>query len=128
MPPWGGVDETGLPIGSAQRPVAVVLGPKGECRDLRLRGPGLDEGGWFMCLATRGVRGLTTDDDPTYRDRILLPIRRCLARERPPEAGPSTSCACWPAAWPEADARSPLVRRIGPGRSGTNINEIETVP
>ena len=34
----------------------------------------------------RHIRAL--DDDPAHLDRVLLPILRCLARERPPEAGP----------------------------------------
>ena len=110
LPPWVEVDETRLSIGDERRPVAVVLGPQGERLDLRLE--------------KRGVRGLTTDDDPVYRpaleaagrdrppctvprqrtvgrhlrgldedslphpDRVLLPIRPCLARARPPELGP----------------------------------------
>ncbi len=44
----------------------MVLGPKGERLDLYLSDPGLDWGGWFTDLAERGVRGLTTDDDPVY--------------------------------------------------------------
>lgn len=40
----------------------------------------------------RHIRGLN-EDDLTHLDRVLLPILRRLARERPPEAGPSTSCA-----------------------------------
>ena len=35
LPPWVEVDETWLSIGGAKRPVAVVLGPKGERLDLR---------------------------------------------------------------------------------------------
>ena len=46
--------------------MAVVLGPEGARLDLRLSGPGLDWGGWCTGLAERGVRGLTTDDDPVY--------------------------------------------------------------
>ena len=66
LPSWVEVDETWLSIGGAKRPVAVVLGPKGERLDLRLSGPGFDWGGWFTVLAQRGVRGVTTDDDPVY--------------------------------------------------------------
>ena len=66
LPPWVKVDETWLPIGGAKRPVAVLLGPQGERLDLRLSGPGFDWGDWFTVLAQRGVRGLTTDDDPVY--------------------------------------------------------------
>ena len=58
------VDETWLSIGGAKRPVAVVLGPKGERLDLRLSGPGFDWGDWFTDLAARGVQGVTTDDAP----------------------------------------------------------------
>ena len=42
----------------------MILGLKGERLDLRLSGPGFDWGGWFTVLAKRGVRGVTTDDDP----------------------------------------------------------------
>ena len=66
LPAWVEVDETWLPIGGEKRPVAVVLGPKGEWLDLRLSGPGFDWGGWFTVLAKRGVQGVTTDDDPVY--------------------------------------------------------------
>ncbi len=66
LPPWVEVDETWLTIGGEKRPVAVVLGPKGERLDLRLSSPGFDWGGWFTVLAKRGVRGVTTDDDPVY--------------------------------------------------------------
>jgi len=66
LPPWVAGDETWLPIGGVKRPVAVVLGPKGERLDLRLSGPGFDWAGWFTGLAARGVQGLTTDDDPVY--------------------------------------------------------------
>ena len=66
LPAWVEVDETWLSIGGAKRPVAVVLGPEGERLDLRLSGPGFDWGGWFTVLAQRGVRGVTTDDDPVY--------------------------------------------------------------
>ena len=59
---------------------------------LRLSGPGFDWGGWFTDLAARKVQGVTTDDDLTHLDRVLLPILRRLAWERPPERrGPS----CW---------------------------------
>ena len=124
LPAWLEVDETWLSIGGEKRPVAVVLGPKGERLDLRLSGPGFDWGGWFTDLAQRGARVLTTDDAPVYGpaldasgldrqqcavhmqrtvgrhirdldeealthlDRVLLPILRRLARERPPAAGP----------------------------------------
>ena len=44
LSPWGEVDETWLSIGGEKRPVAVVLGPKGERLDLRLSGPGFDWG------------------------------------------------------------------------------------
>ena len=66
LPSWVEVDETWLPLGGVKRPVAVVLGPKGERLDLRLSGPGLDGAGWFTVLAARGVRGLMTNDDPVY--------------------------------------------------------------
>ncbi len=66
LPPWVEVDETWLSIDGEKRPVAVVLGPKGERQDLRLSGPGFDWGGWFTVLAARGVQGVTTDDDPVY--------------------------------------------------------------
>ena len=62
------MDETWLPVGSQKRPVAVVLGPRGEQPGLRPGGPGLDWGDWFEQLETRGVQGLTTDDAPTLRD------------------------------------------------------------
>ena len=42
LPLWVEVDETWLFLGGAKRPVAVVLGPKGERLDLRLSGPGCD--------------------------------------------------------------------------------------
>ena len=48
--PWVEVDETWLSIGGEKRPVAVVLGPKGERLDLRLSGPGFDWGAWFVDL------------------------------------------------------------------------------
>ena len=60
------MDETWLPLGGVKRPVAVVLGLRGERLDLRLSGPGFDWAGWFTDLAARGVQGLTTDDDPVY--------------------------------------------------------------
>ena len=44
---WVEVDETWLSIGGEKRPVAVVLGPKGERLDLRPAGPGFDWGDWF---------------------------------------------------------------------------------
>ena len=66
LPSWVEVDETWLSLGDVKRPVAVVLGPKGERLDLPLSGPGFDGGGWFTDLAARGVQGLTTDDDPVY--------------------------------------------------------------
>ncbi len=66
LPSWVEVDETWLPLGGVKRPVAVVLGPRGERLDLRLSGPGLDWADWFTDLAARGVQGLTTDDDPVY--------------------------------------------------------------
>ena len=88
LPSWVEMDETWLSIGGEKRPVAVVLGPKGARLDLRLSSPGFDWGGWFTDLAKRGVQGLTTDDDLTHLDRVLLPILRRLAQERPPEAGP----------------------------------------
>ena len=46
--------------------MAVVLGPNGTRLDLRLSDPGFDWGGWSTDLAQRGVRGVTTDDDPVY--------------------------------------------------------------
>ena len=64
LPSWVEVDETWLSIEGAKRPVAMVPGPEGERLDLRLSDPGFDRGGWFTDLAERGVRGLTTDDDP----------------------------------------------------------------
>ncbi len=99
LPAWVAGDETWLSIGGEKRPVAVVLGPKGERLDLRLSGPGFDWSGWFTVLAQRGVRGVTTDDDPVYGpaldeealthlDRVLLPILQRLAQERPVAAGP----------------------------------------
>ena len=66
LPPGVEVDETWLSIGSAKRPVAVVLRPKGERLDLRQSDPGFDWDGWFMVLAKRGVQGVTTDDAPVY--------------------------------------------------------------
>ncbi len=66
LPSWVEVDETWLPLGGVKRPVAVVLGPRGERLDLRLSGSGLDWADWFTDLAARGVQGLTTDDDPVY--------------------------------------------------------------
>ena len=65
-PRWVEVDETWLSIGDVQRPVAVVLGPKGERLDLRLSGPGFDWADWFTGLAARKVQGVTTDEDPVY--------------------------------------------------------------
>ncbi len=81
LSPWLAVDETWLSIGGAKRPVAMVPGPKGErldrqpCAVHRQRTVG------------RHLRGLD-EEALTHRDRILLPILRRLARERPPEAGP----------------------------------------
>ena len=66
LPSWVEVDETWLPLGGVKRPVAVVLGPRGDRLDLRLSSPGLDGADWFTDLAARGVQGLTTDDDPVY--------------------------------------------------------------
>ena len=66
LPPWVEVDETWLSLGGVRRPVAVALGPEGERLDLHLSGPGFDWADWFTDLAARGVRGLTTDDDPVY--------------------------------------------------------------
>ncbi len=147
LPSWVEVDETWLPLGGVKRPVAVVLGPQGERLDLRLSGPGLDGAGWFTVLAQRGVRGLTTDDDPVYGpaletagldrqpcavhmqrtvgrhirgldednlthlDRVLLPILRRLARERPPEAGP-VLLALWKAVMQGRVRLQPEVRKL----------------
>ena len=66
LPPWVEVDETWLSLRGVKRPVAVVLGPKGERLDLHLSGPGFDGGDWFTNLAARGVQGMTTDDAPVY--------------------------------------------------------------
>ena len=55
------MEETWLSIGGAKRLVAVDLAPKGERMVLRLSGPGLDVGGWFTDLASRGVQGLKTE-------------------------------------------------------------------
>ena len=63
---WVEVDETWLSVGGEKRPVAAVLGPKGERLDLRPAGPDFDWGDWFEQLEQRGVRGLTTDDAPVY--------------------------------------------------------------
>ena len=41
----------------------------------------------MQCTVGRHIRGID-DDDLTHLDRVLLPILRRLARERPPEAGP----------------------------------------
>ena len=87
--------------------MAVVLGPNGTRLDLRLSGPGFDWGGWSTDLAQRGVRGVTTDDDPVYGPALRasgLDRQQCtvgrhirgidkddpthLDRERLPEAGP----------------------------------------
>ncbi len=46
--------------------MALVLGPKSERLDLRLSGPGLNWADWFTVLTQRGVRSMTTDDDPVY--------------------------------------------------------------
>ena len=78
LKPWVKVDETWLPVGDEKRPVAVVLGPKGERLDLCLSGPGFDWGGWFEQLKTRGVQGLTTDDAPEYG-----PALREIGLDRP---------------------------------------------
>ena len=66
LSPWVEVDETWLSIDGEKRPVAMVLGPKGERLDLRLSGPGFDGNDWFMVLKTRGAQRVTTDDDPVY--------------------------------------------------------------
>ena len=83
------MDETWLSIGGAKRPVAVVLGPKGQRLDLRLSGPGFDGGNWFTDLTRRGARILTTDD-PVYgpgldasgldRQQCAAPMQRPMGR------------------------------------------------
>ena len=72
LPPWVKVDETWLSVGSAKRPVAVILGLKGERLDLRLSRPGCDGNSWFTCLAQRGTRVLTTNDDPVYEPALAV--------------------------------------------------------
>lgn len=78
LDPWLVVDETWLSIGGEKRPVAVVPGPQGERRDLRLSGPSFDGGGWFTRLMPRGAQGLTTDDAPALEvaglDRQLCAV------------------------------------------------------
>ena len=73
LPPWVEVDETWLSIDGEKRPVAVVLGPKGERLDLRLSGPDFDGSDWFTVLKTRGTQGVTTDDDPVYGPALDAP-------------------------------------------------------
>ena len=65
LPLWVEVEGPGCPSGACKRPVAMVLGPKGERLDLRLSGPGFDWVDWFTDLAARKVQGVTTDD-PVY--------------------------------------------------------------
>ena len=58
----------------------------------------------------RHIRGLD-DDDLTHLDRVLLPILKRLARERPPEAGP-VLLALWEAVMQGRVRLRPEVRKL----------------
>ena len=109
---WVEVDETWLSLGGVKRPVAVVLGPQGERLDRQPCAVHMQR------TVGRHIRGLD-EDDLTHGDRVLLPILRRLARERPPEAGP-VLLALWEAVMQGRVRLQPEVRKLlwhlGPAR------------